>query len=142
MGNSTFVAFIDFRKAFDSIDHQILLEKIASTGVIDASDKWFQSYLTNWSQITIANNIASKPNNIRYGVSQGSILGPLLFLVFINYVSSSIRYSKHWRYADDAALYMTGPCYQINQNNLQADLLSLFNWCHRNRLTINTNKTS
>ena len=134
-GDTTSVVFIDFRKAFDSIDHQILVAKIATTGVNDLSVKWFQSYLTNRSQITVANNIVSKPNKLSYGVPQGSILGPLLFLVFINDLRSSIRYSNHWLYADDACLYTTGPSPPTNQKNLQADLLSLIDWC------INTKKT-
>ena len=87
------------------------------------------------------NNIVSKPNKLSYGVPQGSILGPLLFLVFINDLRSSIRYSNHWLYADDACLYTTGPSPPTNQKNLQTDLLSLIDWCNRNRLTINTKKT-
>ena len=81
---ATVSVFIDFKKAFDTVCHEILLKKLESLGLGDLTIRWFKSYRTNRSQSTLANNVLSSSQPIVCGVPQGSTLGPLLFIVFIN----------------------------------------------------------
>ena len=82
-GHASLCVFIDLSKAFDTIDHNILLKKLKFYGLNGSSLKWFQSYLTNRHQYVIYNDSKSSFKNITTGVPQGSILGPLLFLIYI-----------------------------------------------------------
>ena len=83
-GRLTGVVFLDIRKAFDSVDHSILLEKVQFYGVADRELMWFKSYLTARQQQCLVNGCLSSQSNLLCGVPQGSILGPLLFLIYIN----------------------------------------------------------
>ena len=78
------ILFIDFKKAFDTIDHEILLSKVELYGFKGASLKLFRDYLSDRTQVTVINNVKSETSRIRCGVPQGSILGPLLFLLYVN----------------------------------------------------------
>ena len=102
---------------------------------------WIEDYLTDRKQCTIANNIVSSMDIISCGVPQGSVLGPLLFLIYINDISSVIRNSKISMYADDTVVYLSN----ANQFDaialIQADLDRVYTWCNSNKLTINCKKT-
>ena len=78
------VVLEDLKKAFDLVDHKILLQKLKIYGLSDESLNWFSSYFLNCSQTVSVNNVLSQHKSILYGVAQGSILGPLMFLMFIN----------------------------------------------------------
>ena len=100
-------AMIDFRKAFDLVDHDLLLHKLRIYKFSETSLSWFKSYLDNRTQQVVINNSSSSSGDVVCGVSQGSILGPLLFLLFINDLPLSLKNSSVSvdLYADDTTFY-------------------------------------
>ena len=137
----THTVFIDFKKAFDTINHKILLNKLKRLGFHQNAIKWFQNYLTNRTQRTFANKLISSELPIICGVPQGSILGPLMFLIYINDLTTCIKHSQCRLFADDTVLYVSCGSSSEAKVNLQADLDNLSQWCQKNQLTINTIKT-
>ena len=139
----TYAIFIDFKKAFDSINHKILLNKLAKLGFHDQTIKWFESYLTNRTQYTVVNEMKSSLLDITCGVPQGSVLGPMLFLIFINDIKTAIKYSGYKLYADDTVLYSndTGQTSAELHNCIQQDLNNVQSWCIRNAIMMNVKKT-
>ena len=137
----TIATFIDFKKAFDTVDNEILLKKLQLIGIKGLPLKILDSYMTDRQQQTLANGLLSKPQQLKCGVPQGSILGPLLFLVYINDLDQLKLHAKISLYADDTVLYISGASPQDLIQKLQEDLNKVENWCKRNRLTINAKKT-
>ena len=135
----TFSIFIDFRKAFDSINHEILLRKLSKLGFHANTIKWYENYLTDRTQYTVVNGIDSSLLDVTCGVPQGSVLGPMLFLLFINDLGSSINHSD----ADDTVLYSkcTGESNDVLHTSLQNDLNAVFKWCNKNAIMMNVKKT-
>ncbi|MES9882038.1 MAG: reverse transcriptase family protein, partial [Sedimenticola sp.] len=134
---------VDFRKAFDLVDHKILLEKLKMYKCSEQCVKWFQSYLEQRSQIVSINGERSEGLSIQYGVPQGSILGPVLFLLFINdlplMLSETVKGTD--LYADDTSIYdIQSDKFEL-QNNLQQALGKLGKWCKSNGMLLNTDKT-
>ena len=132
---------IDFKKAFDLVDHAILLEKLKHYQLTNNTISWFQSYLNERKQKVSLNNTLSDNEVIISGVPQGSILGPLLFLLFINDLPLYIDSSNTDMYADDTTLYVSGKTLDHIRTNLQMALDSLAKWCRHNGMIINTSKT-
>ena len=95
---------MDMSKAFDTLDHTILLEKLNSYGVTGPAHQWLQSYLSNRSQMVKYDNNLSETGAITCGVPQGSVLGPLLFLIFINDLPLATSHSTPDIFADDTTL--------------------------------------
>ena len=137
----TLVTFIDFKKAFDTVDHQILINKLDRIGIKGKNLLWLKSYLANRSQATIANNIISDRRQITCGVPQGSILGPYMFLIYINDLSNSLKLSSVKFYADDTALYLKGTNPELLRHQMEMELRTMSDWCATNKLTINPQKT-
>ena len=96
--------FIDLEKGFDTVNHDILLEKLDHYGVRGISNDWFRSYLSDRSQLVSINGFNSDYKTIKYGVPQGSVLGSLLFLIFINDLNIAIKHSEIFHFADDTCL--------------------------------------
>ena len=104
-GNYVGMVLLDLQKAFDTVDHEILCNKLEAMGI--NFTKWFKSYLGGRQQIVIANETRSDPGIVSCGVPQGRILGPLLFLCYVNDMPISIK-CKLLLYADDSALIVSG----------------------------------
>ena len=137
----TLATFIDFQKAFDTVNHTILIDKINSIGIKENNIIWLKSYLTNRKQVVIANGFASMEGTITCGVPQGATLGPLLFLIYINDINKSFGNSKIKLFADDTVLYTSSDSVDTAKDLLQMDLNALDIWCKQHKLSINTSKT-
>ena len=133
---------IDLRKAFDLINHEILCKKLKLYGCSDMSIAWIKSYLMNRKQTVCLNKCFSPSLNIPHGVPQGSILGPLLFILYINDLPLCLQNTNIHMYADDTALYVIGS--DVNEINylLNNDLTNVSKWFDCNRLIINESKTN
>ena len=133
--------FIDFRKAFDTIQPTILLDKMSHYGIRGCINDWFRSYLINRTQYTNFESKSSTTTKINLGVPQGSLLGPVLFIIYINDIFNISNRFNTILFADDSTLYMIGdhPTELINEAN--NELQKFTDWCLANKLTINTNKT-
>ena len=113
-GKLTGLAFLDLCKAFDTLDHKLLLTKLADFGLSKSSVNWFNAYLTNRTQSVNINGILSDAEPILYGVPQGSVLGPLLFIMYINDLPSVTKYCKVHLYADDTLLFFESSSVQAS----------------------------
>ena len=140
-GYTSLAAFLDLQKAFDTVNFEILLNKLSAAGIRFTMRNWCESYLTNRFQKTMANGHTSDVLPIRCGVPQGSVLGPLLFLIFINDLQWALTDCKVKLYADDSVLYHSGINIQETVNLLQTSLDEFGHWCIVNKLTVNTKKS-
>jgi hypothetical protein len=133
--------FLDFKKAFDSLDHSVLLTKLEHYGIRGIALTLIKNYLTDRTQSVCYNNTISTPQTIITGVPQGSILGPLLFLVFINDIVYSSDIAQFLLYADDTTSLYTGSDLAALFTVINSDLLKISYWCNVNKISINYNKT-
>ena len=133
--------FVDLKRAFDTVDPPVLLTKLKRKGASDLALRWFKSYLNNRKQQVEIRGATSNSKNLSLGVPQGSILGPLLFLIYIDDVVDSIKNGNVTMYADDTTLYVSGTSFNEIQTMLQEDVNSLSQWIKDNKLTLNVDKT-
>ena len=134
--------FIDLSKAFDTVDHDILLTKLDMYGVKGVTRDWLKSYLTNRMQsVSYSNKEYTSFQIIRCGVPQGSILGPLLFLIYVNDLSNCLEKLNAILFADDTNLFYKHKCIKTLFNEVNSDLLKLREWFQANKLSLNLNKT-
>ena len=140
-GNLCGAVFLDLTKAFDTVDHCTLLSKLSAIGVSPSSIKWFESYLSNRKQRTSCGNELSDALPVTVGVPQGSILGPLLFVVYINNLPDAVINAEVTLYADDTVLYYFSKDPRLLEDKLNEDLLRVAHWLRENKLTLNLDKT-
>ena len=133
--------FIDFQKAFDTVDHNILVKKLDHYGIRGVSNSWFKSYLNNRKQYVSINGFNSELNDIKCGVRHSSVLGPLLFLLYINDLHASIRFSKVHHFADDTNLLHFSSSIKLLNKQINCDLKHLVNWLNANKISLNISKT-
>lgn len=133
--------FIDLAKAFDSIDRNALFAKLECIGIRGQALKWFKSYLSHRSQIVAINDAFSVPEIVDYGVVQGSTLGPVLFLIYINNLDKVNITGELFLFADDTAVVFKGKSWADVYESAKKDLCLLKTWFTDNVLTMNINKT-
>lgn len=133
------VIYTDYRKCFDRIDHCVLMTKLAAAGIHGDLYRWFCSYIDNRSQAVVIQGYISKWSHVPSGVPQGSLLGPLLFTIFINDVGNCFLNSKIILYADDMKIFKIVQS-EADVRDLQDDLNRFEQYCFVNKLDLNVSK--
>ena len=135
------VVFLDLKKAFDTVNHNILLSKMNLYGIQGIALDWIGSYLTNRTQRCLVNSSLSRICSLECRVPQGTILGPLLFLIYINDLPNCLTSCQPRMYADDTHITYADVDVNSIQLNLNHDFSNLNKWLISNKLTLNTAKT-
>ena len=138
---TSIVAYLDFQKAFDTINHKILLNKLKRAGLGVKLLSLLENYLSGRKQKTKVHGATSELMPISVGVPQGSTLGPIMFIVYINNLTSVLQHCKCLMYADDTVLYCSHDKEKSVRKSMQSDLDKIQAWCFQNRLTLNVKKT-
>ena len=133
--------FVDLQKAFDTVNHEILIEKLQHYGIRGITNEWFKSYLTERKQYVSINGFDSDIKILRHGVPQGSVLGPLLFILYINDLRFAIKHSNVYHFADDTNLLHINETFKKTKKYLNFDLKNLHKWLLANKISLNCDKT-
>jgi hypothetical protein len=139
-GNFSIGVFLDLKKAFDVCDHHILLAKLSKYGITGLALEWFKSYLSGRKQVVDISNNFSTPQNLDISVIQGSLLGPTLFLIYINDFPNCTTLLS-FLFADDTTVLKSGPCLSDLIPIVNSELKKMANWFRCNKMAINTSKT-
>ena len=134
--------FIDLKKAFDTVNHEILLKKLENYGVRGITETWIKSYLSNRKQYTDIDGTKSKEHEVICGVPQGSVLGPKLFLTYLNDITNASNLLKFILFADDTTILCSHANIQELEKTLNHELSKLNNWFSANKLSLNVAKTN
>ena len=140
-GNIVVGLFLDFQKAFDTVNHDILLQKLLKYGIRGTAYDWMRSYLSCRSQYVVFNNAQSPKSNVTCGVPQGSVLGPLLFLLYINDIVNVSTALLPIIFADDTNLFLKGKCVNEVIRLMNCEIEKIVHWLHANKLSLNISKT-
>ena len=134
--------FIDLSRAFDTMSHEILLRKLNFYGIRGIALDWIADYLSNRKQFVMYNNVKSKMADVNIGVPQGSILGPLLFLIYVNDLSNISNKLSYIQFADDTNIFITGKSLLNISTIVNEEMLLINEWVSNNRLSLNISKTN
>ena len=134
--------FLDLRKAFDTVNHKILIEKLDYYGIRGITKEWFLSYLNNRKQFVTINDISSELKNITTGIPQGSVLGPILFLIYINDFHLCSNFFDFHLFADDANLFCRNKQADVLQQQINNELNEVHTWFCANKLSLNIEKSN
>ena len=132
--------FLDFAKAFDTVNHNILINKLEHYGIRGVCLNLLKNYLTNRKQCTEINGIISDIEVTKCGVPQGSILGPLLFLLYINNIVKSSKIQRFYLFADDTILFYSSKNIAETENILNMEIVKVTDWLVSNKLSLNFKK--
>ena len=132
---------MDLSKAFDTLDHNILIKKLAHYGINGIPLEWFTSYFTGRSQYVEIDGVSSNVLSLSTGVPQGSILGPLLFLIYMNDIPYCTKYFNFILYADDTTLSNTIQIPSMSPLDINDELAKVYDWLAVNTLSLNVKKT-
>ena len=133
--------FVDLEKAFDTVKHSILLRKLCHYGIRGKGNDWITSYLSNRTQSVSVNGETSEVSNVTCGVPQGSILGPLLFIIYINDMHCALLNCSVYHFADDTNLVFSHKDPKKITKEVNNELAILYDWLCANRLSLNVGKT-
>ena len=134
--------FMDLSRAFDTISHDILLNKLYKYGIRGLSYDWIKSYLSNRKQYVNYKNSSSDTLNVNIGIPQGSILGPLLFILYINDLHNVSDKLTLLQFADDSSFFVSGRSLPELFNVLQNEIVKIREWLNNNKLSLNISKTN
>ena len=147
MGCHTIGVFLDLSKAFDTLEHDVLFEKLSKYGIRGVTLNWYKSYLTN-RQLRVKCMVSSTQKQeyssysyVEYGTPQGSCLGPLLFLVFINDLHRNLNHCNDIQFADDTTIYKGHQSMRYLKWCIEMDLQNISDWFKANKLTLNISKS-
>ena len=140
-GEYACVTYLYLKKAFDTFNHSILLEKMNHYGIKGIANTWLKSYLTERKQYTTIEDYHSTLQDVFYGVPQGSVLGPLLFILYINDLHKVIQHCSVFHYADDTNLLLVNKSLKKIISNVNHDLALITDWLRANKISLNTSKT-
>ena len=138
-GYNVDVVYLDFAKAFDKVDHNILLHKLKNLGINGKTLRWIQNFLQDRVQRVVVNGMLSTPHQVISGVPQGSVLGPLLFLVLIGDIDDAVLHSLIASFADDTRA-TKGIKTELDAAELQNDLFRIYDWSQKNNMQFNSLK--
>ena len=142
MTNISYGIFLDFSKAYDTINHHILLGKLYNYGIRGLPHAWFSPYITNRKQYVKVGNTESSLKTVTCGVPQGSTLGPLLFLLYINDLPRSSKKLTFRIFADDTNMFYSSKDPEQLQSVINEELGKVLKFCAANMLSINFKKTN
>ena len=141
-GKFTCGLFIDLKKVFDTVDHHILPQKLDFYGIGGIVNDWFRSYLTYRKQTTSNGSYISNSETTLYGVPQGSVLGPLLFLLYVNDIANSSKHLSFYLFADDTSIIYANKNLHNLEQIVNSELSNVSDWLLANKLTLNFKKSN
>ena len=140
IGNTPAIIFLDIKKVFDTVDHKVLIEKLKFPGANRTVILWIKNYLSDRKQATKFFGEQSLFLCIKFGVPQGSLLGPLLFSIYINDLVNACNLSNPYLFADDEAIIFENICRKTCLS-IRIKMLTILKWLNVNKLSLNVDKT-